>query len=40
MEEVVVNYFQNLYLCDLKQLRGVAIIDPHRCELLSKFVPL
>ena len=36
----VVNYFQNLYLCDLKQLTSKGLPVCIRCELLSKFVSL
>ena len=36
----VVNYFQNLYLCDFKQHRVVSEHIRIRCELLSKFVSL
>ena len=36
----VVNYFQNLYLCDCKQLKAIAFVSSISCELLSKFVPL
>ena len=38
--QAVVNYFQNLYLCDLKQpYFGIAVFGVS-CELLSKFVSL
>jgi len=36
----VVNYFQNLYLCDSQQQRSLKIVLLTRCELLSKFVSL
>ena len=36
----VVNYFQNLYLCDLKQPKQINAGSGWRCELLSKFVSL
>ena len=37
---VVVNYFQNLYLCDFKQQKPLLKHTHERCELLSKFVSL
>ena len=37
---IVVNYFQNLYLCDLKQQYNKFTISDLSCELLSKFVSL
>ena len=37
---VVVNYFQNLYLCDFQQRENEAINIDSCCELLSKFVSL
>ena len=36
----VVNYFQNLYLCDFQQWAAVEWMCQFRCELLSKFVSL
>ena len=36
----VVNYFQNLYLCDFQQQRANKGTPLTRCELLSKFVSL
>ena len=36
----VVNYFQNLYLCDFQQRRVASWGIPPSCELLSKFVSL
>ena len=39
-KESVVNYFQNLYLCDLKQLGRESLGLFRGCELLSKFVSL
>ena len=36
----VVNYFQNLYFCDLKQPKQINAGSGWRCELLSKFVSL
>ena len=36
----VVNYFQNLYFCDLKQRQRTPISYYGGCELLSKFVSL
>ena len=36
----VVNYFQNLYLCDFQQLSPCSPAIFTSCELLSKFVPL
>ena len=36
----VVNYFQNLYLCDFKQRNQRLQLRTACCELLSKFVPL
>ena len=36
----VVNYFQNLYLCDLQQHPLRSSLRNNSCELLSKFVPL
>ena len=37
---VVVNYFQNLYLCDLQQQWTISLMCCTCCELLSKFVSL
>ena len=36
----VVNYFQNLYLCDFQQLSYCNNLSQECCELLSKFVSL
>ena len=36
----VVNYFQNLYLCDSQQLVRSCAVKACSCELLSKFVSL
>ena len=36
----VVNYFQNLYLCDFQQQKKKQNINETSCELLSKFVSL
>nr|DAN48443.1 MAG TPA: hypothetical protein [Caudoviricetes sp.] len=36
----VVNYFQNLYLCDFQQPYDANSYRGTCCELLSKFVPL
>ena len=36
----VVNYFQNLYLCDFEQQQTKVLRIVASCELLSKFVPL
>ena len=37
---LVVNYFQNLYLCDSQQQTLLILPIVFCCELLSKFVPL
>ena len=39
MPNSVVNYFQNLYLCDFQQPDGMDTLPIRSCELLSKFVP-
>ena len=39
-DETVVNYFQNLYLCDFQQQKLEKEVQDGSCELLSKFVPL
>nr|DAN48441.1 MAG TPA: hypothetical protein [Caudoviricetes sp.] len=40
MPNCVVNYFQNLYLCDFQQQYDNYLSKENSCELLSKFVSL